>query len=183
MTKLIRFENLAQAILFETEILDQISDGFWENSSPNNHYKSFSGVKVTHAFHAESDGAIVGKNFHTMRRYNFANAELLDCVGYRMITAVRFFSAFPNISLDEHWDYPESLELMSVNEWAFNVFNPKAGSNDYYVKRSERIRKNFPDVQSHQELSTAVMVGVAKFEYDMKQMKKDLKAMSALVNA
>lgn len=173
MQKTIKFQTEAQVILFKCELLGQISDGFWENSAPYDHYRAFSDIDV-------KTDVQVGKNFFTKRKYNFANKELVDIVGDRMIASVRFFQAFPQINLDEHWDYPESLELHAVNEWANKVFNPK---EDYYKKRSERVLKNFPNVTTHQELSTCVMIGVNKFPYEKKNLRKDLLQMSKVVNS
>lgn len=176
MQKVIKFQTEAQVILFKCELLGQISDGFWENSKPHNHYKAFSDIDV-------KTDVQVGKNFFTKRKYNFANKMLVDIIGDRMIAAVRFFQAFPNIDMDYHWDYPESLTQSAVEDWAKNIISLQKGSGEYYVARSERVLKNFPGCTTQDELVKQVMQGVSKFPYEMKNLRKDLLAISKVVNA
>jgi len=172
MQKTIRFQTESQVIIFKCELLGQISDGYWENSTPHDHYKSFSDIDV-------KTDVQVGKNFFTKRKYNFANKMLIDVVGDRMIAYVQFFQAFPNINMDDHHSYPMSTELHAVNKWAYDIFNP---SQEHYKKRSERVLANFPNVKTHQELSTQIMQAVNKFKYDKKSLRKDLLQMSKVVN-
>lgn len=178
MSKMIRFNNAAQAIIFECELLGQISDGYWENAKPHDHYEDFDDVKVTHAFHAESDGAVVGKNFRTRRAYNFNAPELLKCVGQRMINFVKFYTAFPNTSLENHWDF--SYDDESAQSLAMIVAAGLNQSSGYYHTKAERIMsainaKTLDDV-------IEAMKRVDAIRYDMKDLKKDLKEIRAIVN-
>lgn len=80
---ILAFRNEAQAALFKNEISGQLSDGFWENSSPRDHYKSWNVAEVT------VDPNNVGRAFHVRKdNYNLANKDLLDIVGDRMIEEV-----------------------------------------------------------------------------------------------
>lgn len=80
--KVLTVRNNAQKLLFERELLGQISDGLWENSSPHNHWEVFDDVTVV-------VGKDVGVNFTVKRSYNFADSELLEVVGDRMLEIVR----------------------------------------------------------------------------------------------
>lgn len=81
------WRNLAQAVLFEQELKGQISDGNWENSSPEYHWHrmcdALSEVSTT------EDGSDCGPNFAPVRRYNFNDKDLLEVVGDRMLEYVR----------------------------------------------------------------------------------------------
>lgn len=174
MTNMIRFANAAQAILFECELKGQISDGHWENSRPYDHYRIMCDAKVTHAFHADSDGAVIGKNFTPKRKYNFNDKSLVDCVGQRMISYVKFYTAFPGISFDNHWDFDFAETAQEITLSVSRGLNEASGYNRGIMKTL--------NVTTIDELTKA-MQKVDAVEYTMKMLRKDLKAMSELVNA
>jgi hypothetical protein len=77
-------ENHAQKVLFEKELKGQLSDGHWENAGPFEHWKDWCVAEV------RVDPTNAGIDFHPRRqRYNFANGELLEAVGARMLSCVR----------------------------------------------------------------------------------------------
>lgn len=179
MSNMIRFANAAQAILFECELKGQISDGHWENSRPYDHYKIMCDAKITHAFHGETDGAVIGKNFRPMRKYNFNDRFLIDCVGQRMIGYVKFFTAFPEISLGMHHDVDyEGPSAQEITKTAMRGLNEVSG---WCHDRAKRIMDAL-HVKNVDELTEA-MQKVDRVEYTMKMLRKDLKAMSELVNS
>lgn len=178
MTNMIRFANAAQAILFECELKGQISDGHWENSRPHNHYKIMCNAKATHAFDADSVEAVIGKNFNPMRKYNFNDKFLVDCVGDRMIGFVKFYTAFPNISFDNHWDFDFAETAQEIVLSVSRGLNEASG---YYREKAERIMKTL-NVNTIDELTEA-MQKVDQVKYDKKMLRKDLKQMSEIVNS
>ena len=102
MDKHFGVRNVAQVVLYECEMKGQMSDGFWENSLPNNHWRQ----------PCEADAFVgseeeLGRNFFIMRMYNFANPELLEWCGDRMLFWVRCIMAHPELirDLDNHWDW------------------------------------------------------------------------------
>lgn len=177
MTNMIRFENHAQEILMECELKGQISDGYWENSRPYDHWQIMCGAKITHAFKADSDGAVVGKNFCPVRKYNFNDKFLIDIVGYRMIAFVKFYTAFPNVSYENSDDFEFD---MNAQEITVSVMKGLKESG-YYFNKATRIMKTL-NVTTIDELTEA-MQKVDQVEYTMKMLRKDLKAMSKLVNS
>jgi hypothetical protein len=95
----IKVHNLAQQILMTCELQGQISDGFWENARPHSHWEIVSNANVV------IDPENVGCDFQVSRNYNFANSELLEIVGDRMIAFVKAKMAFPHLDLENHWDW------------------------------------------------------------------------------
>lgn len=84
MTNILRVRNLAQKVLWEQELSGQISDGHWENATPNDHWQPWCNAKVV------VDPERPGRNFWARREsYNFSDKRLLDVVGERMLQAVR----------------------------------------------------------------------------------------------
>ena len=79
------FRTAVQAALFNEELASQISDGHWENSRPNNHWRQISlakGVVVP--------GAALGPaGFYPRRKYNFNDGLLVECVGDRLLGYAR----------------------------------------------------------------------------------------------
>lgn len=85
MPKVLAVRNAAQKVLWEEELLGQISDGMWENVGPRDHYRDWMDVTVIVA-----PTGHVGRNFHADKdNYNFANTEFISIVGDRMLTAVQ----------------------------------------------------------------------------------------------
>lgn len=87
---MIVWENARQAALWSHELVGQISDGHWENSRPSHHWEQpcYANVIVSATIKA-------GPNWKPIRGYNFADKELVDIVGDRMKTIVKFTMAFP----------------------------------------------------------------------------------------
>jgi len=84
MTGTLRVRNIAQKVLWEQELSGQISDGHWENSTPNSHWKPWCSAQVV------VDPEHVGRDFWAQREsYNFSDKRLLDVVSDRMLEYVR----------------------------------------------------------------------------------------------
>ena len=84
----ITFRNKDQLILWKLEILGQLSDGFWENFEPYDHWRDWAD--------AEADvGEIIGRDFVPLHdEYDLADPSLTDVVGDRMLRYVRFARAY-----------------------------------------------------------------------------------------
>jgi hypothetical protein len=79
----IRVANQAQKLHLRDELLGQISDGHWENSS-NNPWQDWANATVI------VDPSNVGRNFNTSRdSYQLNASSLMDVVGDRMIENVK----------------------------------------------------------------------------------------------
>ena len=77
----IRVRTQAQKWLLVNELQGQISDGHWENSSPQDHWQPWSNANVI------VDPKNVGRNFHARKdNYQLNAKDLLEVVGDRMIS-------------------------------------------------------------------------------------------------
>ena len=79
--EVLAFRNAIQAKLWE-ELDGQISDGYWENARPYNHWRVWCRATVI------VDPVNVGRNFYAEKdNYNFNSSELLEWVGDRMLAS------------------------------------------------------------------------------------------------
>lgn len=82
MENVLRVRNIEQAAAW-LELDGQISDGTWENT-PGSDWQTWCRARVTF------EHGPVGRNFHTTYdKFNFANKQLLDVVGIRMLGTIR----------------------------------------------------------------------------------------------
>jgi hypothetical protein len=82
MANTINFRNLIQVALWDEELSGQISDGFWENARPYDHYK------VWCTANAKVDRKNLGVNFWADKsNYDLCSSQLLgiEVVAERML--------------------------------------------------------------------------------------------------
>lgn len=153
-SRVLTFRTQDQIILWQEEIMGQISDGQWENARPWEHWKDWSEAEVR-------VGPNVGRNFHTRKdNYNLTSSDLLQVVGKRMMTAVKIGRAFG----------PEHVRTLS---YCFEDLNFK-GLPKYAGKYWDDIRQNI----SRFNLAT-VEAQVAAVPYEIKHLRADLREMKA----
>lgn len=166
--------NRQQAILYECELKGQISDGYWENSVPHNHWR----VPCRADAVVATGDQKVGANFPILRKgYNFAAKLLLDCVGNRMIGYVKMYTVFPNLSYNNNHDY--SFELTAQELVTETERGLKDTQSKYWNEKAHRVMKAF-DVKTIEELRKLLAI-VDAVPYGMKELKKDLKALSVAI--
>lgn len=100
----IRFENLAQVVLYECELKGQISDGHWEDDDTD-HWKVMCDAKATVA---EKENE-VGLNFTPEREYDFC--EVVDVLSDRMIRYVKICYSMPEhvLKFNSHWSWDKNI--------------------------------------------------------------------------
>lgn len=82
------FKTKVQKALFVHEIRGQLSDGYWENATPSDHYRPWCTCEV-------AVGPTAGRDFYPRRdRYGLTAAALLDVVGNRMVKYARVALSF-----------------------------------------------------------------------------------------
>ena len=121
------FRNLAQKVLFDTELSGQISDGNWENSSPRGHWKPWCSAETI------IDPENLGKDFYAQREsYNFTSKDLLDVVGERMVYKVRVALACGyDVANQTKWDVEDGkLRLPAATE-----------THEYWKQKREELLK------------------------------------------
>lgn len=163
--KVINFRNADQVFLYECELKGQISDGYWENASPQDHYEVMCDAK------AKVDEDNLGRNFTPLRRYNFAAPDLVNVVGDRMITFVQTKRVFPDLDFDDHWDWcledgAEDLRRLSES----------LPDRKYWSEKIEKMEKFFG--MSLEEAEKKIKAN----PYSRKNLMRDLKDMSRIVN-
>ena len=156
------FRSNSQVALFKYELRGQISDGHWENSRPNDHYKPWCTCEVI------VDPVNLGKDFYAQREsYNFSSKELLEVVGERMLYKARLA-------------YTMGYDILKHINW--KIENGKlrvpekpdpSQTNDYYAEEYDAIMA-LPIEQINEVLADP---GV----YTMKDMRADLTDMKRII--
>jgi hypothetical protein len=153
--------NIEQAAAF-LELDGQISDGFWENARPYEHWQVWCNATVRVATPGES----VGRNFSTRKdNYNFTSPELLECVGQRMLATVRIARRF-------------GIEVAAILEHVCSCAGTvkRETWNEDTFKKAAKLTGMMGDT-FFMELESAV----ADKTYTMKNLKADLKDLKAII--
>ena len=169
--KYVNFSNVAQVVLWECELTGQISDGNWENARPHRHWEKICYAVGKVAKPGENLGCY---NFSKMRRYNFADKDLLDVVGTRMRWYVVLAKLFPNKLQELIDNHHSSLEFEDGVQYIIDH------QGDEYYKRKALLIQNF--FEEKNLLKCWEMVHSKLDEYTSTQLRKDLKEMSHIVN-
>ncbi len=124
---LIRFADKDQAFLWKDEILGQLSDGFWENATPGDHWKGWSDAEV-------AVGQPAGYFGFRPRRtsYGLNNSELLSVVGDRMRIHLGLYRMLGEKAMEMHHHLPDEVGDFKMAEQA-----SKGEHGEYWVKRLE----------------------------------------------
>lgn len=156
----ITVRNIRQLALFESELKGQLSDGNWENSRPYDHWEQPCSSEVV-----VGEGPKYGPNFYPKRSYNFANRDLVEVVGDRMIRAVRF--ALLGYPMQE---IRHGLDDLSESDFTY--------TGEYWDKKRARFAvlgiKSMDDY--NRILATAPAYTKSDLLKDLKQMSKDYNA-------
>lgn len=167
----IYFENEAQQAIWIEELAGQISDGAWENSSPNGHWKCWCDAKV--AINKENAGNTVRSNSggRTRRNYNFVGELcVIQCILDRMIVQGRLANRY------------KDPEIVSLYMELFDDMHdgcPFAGLPiDKGKFWDERRKKLFGLKPFFNEIKA---VALDESLYDIKLLKKDLRAINRIL--
>ena len=166
MKKLI-VKNFEQKIILHCEMLGQISDGQWENSKPNNHYEVWSDLSWENTEVASDSSSPLGMNFHLRRGagYNFANRELLEIVGDRLLLKINLWKQATGVVRDnieevlgeDHWSIPDELNDARFLE----------NASPHYIKNIAELKEK--------GISLAMLRAAAKGDYNRTDLVRDCK--------
>ena len=113
-------QNMAQKIIFCCEMQGQISDGYWENSKPWEHWHFWNTITWANVIVSTPEKLGVYKPKYKLiskRNYAFYNKELLDIVDkhklYGCVDELSFF-IYVNCSLDEYIDKYHPVMVQGV---------------------------------------------------------------------
>ena len=119
--KEIRFSNRNQVVLYECELKDQISDGFWGNTEPLDHWVNMCKAVAKEATGNEKFGCV---GFTPNILYNFADTDLTDILSDRMIRYVKIVKCFPEyfMRLETHHSWKLSdIEQAQISKVEYSI--------------------------------------------------------------
>lgn len=166
-------QNLAQCILYKSELQGQISDGLWENAVPHDHYKE---ACQAEPYVAETADKLGPQGWRPRRCYGFNSPQLKEVIGDRMIFAVKLYTAFPAL-LDVSLSRSDSV-LGVVNMVKAGLEETKTKPDGYYAKQSRLVMKllEVDDV----EALIIKLLKADEVKYTAKNLSKDLRALSTI---
>jgi len=146
------FRNKIQEALFTCELSGQLSDGYWENTKPFDHWKNWCNCDI-------KVGENVGRNFYAIKdNYNFNNRGLLEVVGDRMLNVCNLIE--------------NGYSLEASDE--FNYYDP---NNNYRGEYWDKIRIQFTETFGTVDNYKNALIG----SYTLKELRKELKDMKNIV--
>jgi len=147
-------ENKIQKALFEGELVGQLSDGYWENSRPMNHWKPWVDCKVV-----VSDK--VGRDFWADKdNYNFSAPMLLEAVGTRMLNRAK--AVILGFSEKAIQQMPDDLQEY---QWYYN--HAQTSKDTYWAEKVEKMNAA--------GINEATMKAIEESNvYTMKMLRADL---------
>lgn len=173
MSSIINFRNERQVTLYECELKGQISDGYWENSRPYDHWKIMCRAQA-------KVGDPLGPNFRPRRTYNFAAKDLIDVVGHRMLFQVKLKILYPSMSYQTICDLDVLVDCETGKPQAKWLL--ESATQDQYWKKILMVAKQSLGITTDRELID-VVTRVVEFQgYNFRELRKDLKDMSWIVN-
>lgn len=156
------FENETQVALWNSEIMGQLSDGMWENTRPDDHWKAWCDCTAKVA----EDGA-VGRDFW-VRKEGYALHSLIEYVGDRMLfygNLMAQLESAPDCRLpDSQRDW----------EWTQEMACKDRPNSDYYLTQWVKL----DDCGITDEVIAKAAEGR---DYTMKDLRKDLTAMKRIM--
>lgn len=174
------FKNRIQKVLFDCELCGQISDGKWENSSPRRHYVDITSAETFFDADESKQGTY---GFSPKRSYNFADKELFDIVGERMINYVKVSILFPEINNPEVIRLIEYFnEESSFEEMQYQASHPDMRYAVYYKDTLEIAKKEFGFQNKEEYLNFLRRFNCTEIvQVTPKQIRKELKEMSQII--
>ena len=157
------FRNDVQATLWELELKGQLSDGHWENTRPDGHWRPWCNAMVV------VEPANPGRDFLAAKEsYQLCSKDLLDVVGRRMVSYARLCLVFGR-------KQAKLLERALDMDGGFRGLPeyPDHGTSTYWAD----IRKSLEGV--NMELVEEVVNSESLFTY--KDLLHELKDMKAII--
>jgi len=144
--------NMEQKLIFWIEMMGQLSDGYWENSEPRDHWKPWCNIKWNDIKVGSPIGTKGG--YPPKRNYSFSAKNLLDIVGDRVVLKINLWkklgAKIEKVLKDNHWSIPDDGVI------------------------SDNKREKFAKLGLTKEVMQAAKEG----PYTMAQLKKDCKGLS-----
>ena len=162
------FRTRDQAVLFDQELDGQISDGKWENSSPMNHYESFTNVEIKTG---DDPGT---EDLRLRRHYGFNSSDLKEAVSDRMKDRVKTARVLGNKLSSEHLRFVSDYLMDDLDR----MKDP--GTDNYYIEKRDELYKIL-GAHSPDELQK-IYDRISAVNYTDKDLSRDLKEIGYVVN-
>lgn len=133
--------NVAQKALFEEELQGQLSDGYWENTKPHDHWEPWCRCTVLvdenvgrnfDWYKGKRYDRRTGRDYPVSRplksNYNFANSMLLEAVGDRMLEIARKATGSQSYSMTDL-----RRDLKDLNK-IIKLYKPSLSATDIILK-------------------------------------------------
>lgn len=182
MTRTVGFENAVQAALYNHEMTGQMSDGQWENSGPHDHWRESSSAEGV------VDKAKLGpQGFHPRKLYNFANGQLHDAVGDRMLIIGKLATKYPELAKSDKPMHDLEYTITHFIKGADAKLAPDALSiaeklstakDDYFKKLYDKAA-NFLGAKTPEEMVKKVKE-VLDADFEPRDVKIQLKRMTKI---
>ena len=155
----ITLANATQVALYKGELIGQMSDGMWENSSPRDHWRPMA--------HATVVVGHPGMDFSPARTYGFN--RLLSYVGDRMLFLAKATKAYPNVEWGES-GLAHAVEYMDGK-------TAEDFKEDWQKKYVEQLLAATGETDINQFLAK-----VNGQTYSMKDLRKDVRGIMSVIN-
>lgn len=158
------FATLSQVLLWNLELAGQISDGYWENAHPFNHWEAWHGPDVQ----VVVDPSRIGRDFYVSKdNYNFTAPDLLSVVGGRMLVYVRLGLVYGQEAaslLEDCFDW---------NGYDVSFRGPPEHDGEYWDKKRERLKAY--DMEIVAKVGTDPTYGPTELRNDLQAMKRTIR--------
>ena len=92
--KQLNLANMQQKIIFLTEMQGQLSDGYWENTEPLDHWQPWCGITWDDVQVDPNNIGVVSTGWLKKRNYGFNRKDLLEVVGDRIRFKINLYLTF-----------------------------------------------------------------------------------------
>lgn len=173
MSKII-FRNPIHAALFDYELMGQISDGFWSNKKPHDHWHWIKDLEVQCDKTLQHPVKVTGMELYPKLMYDFASPTLYKYVGKRMdmIYKIARSHGFEAASIASWYEMPD--------------FPFKNRDNDYYRKVMNTMLDVFKTVSTSEEEQIKVVqdgfAEIAKIKLPRTTIMDDLCKIRGYIN-
>ena len=169
MNNTITLTNENQKAIFNLELKGQLSDGYWENAAPMDHWKAPCRAEV-----------VVGDkpsiNFYPLRRYNFAADDLLKVVRTRMIVYARLAQ-----KLSEADARDAEILFYVIDDNCCATTAPEYHGIPEYYSSGDRYEKLKSLVELHEDFfrnEVTLPIKDKKASYNLTMLNKDLETIN-----
>ena len=176
--KNLNFANIFQVLHWNQEMIGQISDGMWENASPNDHWRFWMNATVSVA----KDDSELGRNFYARKdNYLLSSKDLLEIVGDRMIFRANILYRLPKAEAEVvalfDVELPEDVENIRFYERLAAKYPESGYAEKLQAWKDLGITQNTLDaVDEYRKVGWKnALYDYSEFRRDLAQMRKIIK--------